>query len=115
MPSKPKTVLLLVGAVLIAATSFGATYYYISSNENAAELKRLVGAECKRFYQQESLRGFANVEAADAWEKDGKIIIELEAREIAGSSSYTRRLCVADKDKGSITIPSLRNEARWEK
>lgn len=50
MPSKSRNVLFAVSAVLIAATSFGATYYYISSNEIAEELKRVAGEECKRFY-----------------------------------------------------------------
>ncbi|MFG6440514.1 hypothetical protein [Roseateles sp. LKC17W] len=113
MPSKSRNVLFAVGAVLIAATSFGATYYYISSNEIAEELKRVAGGECKRFYQREAMQGFVNVETADAWKKDGKIVVELEAREIAGSSSYVRRLCVVDE--GSIMIPSLRHEGRFEK
>lgn len=115
MVIKLKPILLVIGAIAVTATSFGATYYYISSKEDAVELKRLVGVECRRFYERERLPGYLHVEAADAWEKDGAIIVELEAKEQADSHSYMRRLCVVDKTKSSITIPAVRNEGKWEK
>lgn len=115
MSSKLRIALMGIGAAFIAAASFGATYLYIRADEKSEELKQLSGAECRRFYQQESLPNWALVEVGDAWMKDGSIVVEMEAKEHPSSNSYLRRLCVVDRQKGSIMIPSIRNESRWEK
>jgi len=115
MSSKRKVVLLGIGAVLIAAISFGATYYYISANEQSEELIQGAGLACKRFYQQEALKNWHAVEIGYAWKKGDSIVVELNAKEHTESNRYIRRLCVMDSDKGTITIPSIRQEGRWEK
>ncbi len=81
------------------------------SREEIARVKD----ECASFHKQERAKYSAIVKPIDHWTKDGRIVVELSEKESESSSKYTSHLCVYDKDKGSIELPSVFERARWSK
>lgn len=98
------SVLVLASSALISGCSG-------PSSEELARIK----SECASFHKQERAKYSAIVKPIDHWTKDGRIVIELSERESESSSKYTSHLCVYDKDKGSIQLPSVFERARWSK
>lgn len=84
------------------------------SGPSSEELAR-IKSECASFHKQERAKSSSIVKPIDHWTKDGRIVIELSERESESSSKYTSHLCVYDKDKGSISLPSVFERARWSK
>lgn len=81
------------------------------SREEIARIKE----ECASFHKQERAKYSASVKAIDHWIKDGRIVVELAEKEREHSGSYTSHLCVYDKEKGSILLPSVFERSRWSK
>jgi len=54
-----------------------------------------------------------NVTAGGTWEKEGKLVIELQERESSFATSYRQRLCVVDFEAGTVGIPSVFEQGRW--
>lgn len=81
------------------------------SREELARIK----SECASFHKQERAKYGAIVKPIDHWTKDGHIVVELSEKESEHSSKYTSHLCVYDKDKGSIALPSVFERSRWSK
>ena len=75
------------------------------SGEELASIK----SECASFHKQERAKSGSIVKAIDHWTKDGRVVVELSEKESESSSKYTSHLCVYDKDKGSIALPSVLN------
>ena len=84
------------------------------SGPSSEELAR-IKSECASFHKQERAKYGAIVKPIDHWTKDGRIVIELSERESESSSKYTSHLCVYDKERGSIELPSVFERARWSK
>lgn len=55
------------------------------------------------------------MKAVDHWMKDGKLVIELARMESESSTSYKQGLCIYDEKKGTLSIPSVFENIRWEK
>lgn len=98
------SVLVLTSLTLISACSG-------PSREELARIKD----ECARFHKQERAKSGAIVKAIDHWTKDGYIVVELSEKASEDASKYTSHLCVYDKDKGSIALPSVFERSRWSK
>ncbi|MFI8616206.1 hypothetical protein ACIGHN_11925 [Acidovorax sp. NPDC077693] len=82
------------------------------SREELARIK----SECASFHKQERAKYSTYVvKPIDHWTKDGRIVVELSEKESEESTKYTSHLCVYDKDKGSISLPSVFERARWSK
>ena len=81
------------------------------SGEELASIK----SECASFHKQERAKSGSIVKAIDHWTKDGRVVVELSEKESESASKYTSHLCVHDKDKGSIELPSVFERARWSK
>ena len=47
--------------------------------------------------------------------KDGRLVISLAVKKYESDSSYTEGLCVVDLKEGSIQLPGLFNQGKWEK
>ena len=84
------------------------------SGPSREELAR-VKSECARFHKQERAKSGSIIKPIDHWTKDGRIVVELSEKESESSSKYTSHLCVYDKEKGSIELPSVFERARWSK
>lgn len=84
------------------------------SGPSREELAR-VKSECASFHKQERAKSGSIVKPIDHWTKDGRIVVELSEKESESSSKYTSHLCVYDKEKGSIELPSVFERARWSK
>ena len=81
------------------------------SGEELASIK----SECASFHKQERAKFGAVVKAIDHWTKDGYIVVELSEKASEDASKYTSHLCVYDKDKRSIALPSVFERSRWSK
>ena len=81
------------------------------SREELARIK----SECASFHKQERAKSGAVVKPIDHWTKDGHIVVELSEKASEDASKYTSHLCVYDKDKGSIALPSVFERSRWAK
>ena len=81
------------------------------SREELARIK----SECASFDKQERAKYGAIVKPIDHWTKDGHIVVELSEKASEDASKYTSHLCVYDKDKGSIALPSVFERSRWAK
>ena len=92
-------------------TAFSLTGCSGPSREELARVK----SECASFHKQERAKFGAIVKPIDHWTKDGYIVVELSEKESEHSSKYTSHLCVYDKDKGSIALPSVFERSRWSK
>lgn len=99
----------IVSLTLIAVFSLTAC-----SGPSREELARIKD-ECARFHKQERAKSGAIVKAIDHWTKDGYIVVELSEKANEDATKYTSNLCVYDKDKGSIALPSVFERARWSK
>lgn len=99
----------ITSITLIAA--FSLTGCSGPSREELARIK----SECASFHKQERAKYSSIVKPIDHWTKDGRIVVELSEKESESSSKYTSHLCVYDKDKGSIALPSVFERARWSK
>lgn len=86
-------------------------------SDPAAEREKLATAAkaCERFYVEERLPHSYATTAGRSWVKDGKFVVELEVRKWSDSKTYTPRLCVVDEAAGTISLPALTDQARWQK
>lgn len=84
------------------------------SGPSSEELKE-AQSECARFYKEKRAKYYSDVSAVDHWNKNGKLVIELAIKDEPSSRSYTSGLCLYDKEKGTIEIPGLFEQARWAK
>ena len=84
------------------------------SGPSREELAR-VKSECASFHKRERAKSGSVVKPIDHWTKDGRIVVEISEKESESSSKYTSHLCVYDKEKGSIELPSVFERARWSK
>jgi len=55
------------------------------------------------------------VQAGKTWEREGKLVVELQERESQFSTTYRQRLCVVDFEGGTIELPSAFEQGRWRK
>lgn len=99
----------IVSVTLIAALCLAGC-----SGPSREELAR-VKSECASFHKQERAKFGAIVKPIDHWTKDGHIVVELSEKASEDASKYTSHLCVYDKDKGSIALPSVFERSRWSK
>ena len=97
-------VLVLVSSALLSGCSG-------PSSEELARIK----SECASFHKQERAKSSSIVKAIDHWTKDGHLVVELSEKASEDASKYTSHLCVYDKEKGSIALPSMFERARWSK
>lgn len=70
---------------------------------------------CVRFYKEKRADSGEHVEYRSHWMKDGRLVISLAVKERESDSSYTEGLCVVDLKEGTIELPGLFNQGRWEK
>lgn len=84
------------------------------SGPSGAELKNAKD-QCVSFYKRERASPGEYVKAVDHWMKDGKLVIELARMESENSTSYKQGLCIYDEKKGTLSIPGLFENSRWEK
>lgn len=84
------------------------------SGPSGEELKE-AKEQCATFYKENRAHFTNDVKAIDHWMKNGKLVIELAVREQSWSDSYKSGLCLHDKEKGTIEIPGLLEQARWAK
>lgn len=71
--------------------------------------------ECVRFYKEKRADYGDIVEYRDHWMKNGRLVISLAVKENNWDSSYTEGLCVVDLKEGTIELPGLLNQGKWEK
>ena len=71
--------------------------------------------ECVKFYKEQRAKNGEHVESRSNWMKDGRLVIALEVKKSESDSSYTQVLCVADLKEGTIQLPGLFNQGRWDK
>lgn len=91
------------------------------SDEDKVEVTKA----CKTFVEDNMKRGGASIEAKvfdiieakvfDMWKKNGAIVAEMGYKEVYKDSSYSIRYCVYDKEKGTISLPSVFNQSEWKK
>lgn len=84
------------------------------SGPSSEELAR-IKSECASFHKQERAKYGAIVKPIDHWTKDGYIVVELSEKASEDASKYTSHLCVYDKDRRSIALPSVFERSRWSK
>lgn len=87
------------------------------SDEDKVEVTKA----CKTFVEDNLKRGgasphFIEVKVFDMWKKNGAIVAEMGYKEVSyKDSSYSTRYCVYDKEKGTISLPSVFNQSEWKK
>ena len=71
---------------------------------------------CKDFIA-EQMGGIYRIEtkAFDIYEKNGRIVAEVGYRNSGTDGSYSVRLCVVDKERETISLPSPLNDGHWRK
>lgn len=84
------------------------------SGPSGDELKSF-SDECVRFYKEKRTHSGEHVEYRNHWMKDGRLVISLAEKERESDSSYTEGLCVVDLKEGTIELPGLFNQGKWEK
>lgn len=84
------------------------------SGPSSDELKRY-SERCVEFYKEKRTHNGEHVEYKSNWMKDGRLVISLAEKERESDSSYTEGLCVIDLKEGTIELPALFNQGRWDK
>ncbi|NOT65334.1 MAG: hypothetical protein HOP06_09910 [Methylotenera sp.] len=84
------------------------------SGPSSDELK-LYSEKCVEFYKEKRAENGEHVEYRSNWMKDGRLVISLAEKESKSDSSYTEGLCVIDLKEGTIELPGLFNQGRWDK
>ena len=87
---------------------------FACSGPSSDELKQF-SKECIRFYKEKRADKGEHVEYRSNWMKDGRLVISLAVKKYESDSSYTEGLCVVDLKEGSIQLPGLFNQGKWEK
>jgi hypothetical protein len=70
--------------------------------------------QCVSFYEKERASG-KHVEYRTHWMKDGRLVISLAEKKYQGADSYSEGLCVVDFKDGTIQLPGLFNQGRWQR
>lgn len=81
------------------------------------EEKTFVSSTCGDFIMKE-MGGEYKIETHifDVYKKKGNLVAEVGYRDkYKSDDSYSVRLCVIDKEKGSISSPSPLNDTEWAK
>jgi hypothetical protein len=71
-------------------------------------------AACVNFYKEKRADG-NHVEYLSHWMKNNKLVISLAEKKYESASSYSKGLCVVDLKEGTIELPSIFNQDKWEK
>lgn len=83
------------------------------SDPSSEEIKYSANA-CVKFYKEKRADG-NYVEYSSHWMKNGRLVIALAEKRNPLSSSYTEGLCVVDLKEGTLELPGLFNQGKWEK
>lgn len=80
----------------------------------SSEDKKKAEKECQNFVK-EQFRTY-ETKVFDVYSKKGSVVVEVgyQDRDTRGDS-YAVRLCVFDREKGTITLPSPLNNSEWKK
>ena len=80
------------------------------------EGKRVAEKECQDFVR-EQIRYVLETKVFDVYSKKGSVVVEVGYKEAGRNqgNSYSVRLCVLDKEKGTISLPSPLNDGEWKK
>lgn len=84
------------------------------SGPSSDEINRYSEA-CVNFYKEKRANKGEHVEYRSNWMKDGRLVIALAEKKSESDSSYTEGLCVVDLKEGTIQLPGLLNQGKWEK
>ena len=82
----------------------------------SSEEKRVAEKECQDFVR-EQIRYVLETKVFDVYSKTGSVVVEVGYKEAGRNqgNSYSVRLCVLDKEKGTISLPSPLNDGEWKK
>lgn len=78
------------------------------------EEKEMANLECPKFIKSEMNAYDAKV--FDIYSKKGKVVAEVGYKQFSSpGDSYSVRLCILDREKGTISSPSPLNDSEWKK
>lgn len=97
----------LAALLFVAVSAFGC------SGPSSDEIKSYA-KECVTFYEKERGSG-KHVEYRTHWMKEGRLVVSLAEKKYQGADSYTEGLCVVDFKDGTIQLPGLFNQGRWQR
>jgi hypothetical protein len=81
----------------------------------SSEEKKIAEEECPRFIK-EQMSGAYEAKVFDIYSKKGKVVAEVGYKDRhSRGDSYSVRLCVLDREKGTISSPSPLNDSEWKK
>lgn len=82
------------------------------SSESEADFSTAT-SECEAFVKKRF--NADRVWSEGAWKKDGKTVVEVAYAASTDRVGYSLRLCVYDKDKGRLVIPSVFEQGIWQR
>ncbi len=86
------------------------------SSRSLKRRKKVAEKECQDFVR-EQIRYVLETNVFDVYSKKGSVVVEVGYKEAGNHrvDSYSVRLCVLDKEKGTISLPSPLNDSEWKK
>lgn len=92
---------------------FASTLIFGCSKYSKEEIEKL-SKECIDFYH-EQVSWDQYVKYLGHWIKNENLVISLAVKDREWDSTYTERLCVVNPKKGTISLPGLFRQEKWEK
>ena len=98
---------------VILAVSFAAVAGCLGPSD---EEKNLAKDLCPKFIEK-NIKSRTSIESkiVDIYPKKGKVVVEVGYRDKYSDDSYSIRLCVFDREAGTIFSPSPMNASEWTK